>query len=143
MVFAILFGLSMDYQVFLVSRMQEEWAKTGDNRAAVRRGLAGSGRVVVIAAAIMSSVFLAFVPSTNATIKLFGIALASAVIIDAFIVRLVLVPSLMSMLGKANWWLPGWLDRILPKVHIEEGSDDEIGDDEPEPLGEPEAVGAR
>ncbi len=106
MVFAILFGLSMDYQVFLVSRMQEEWVHTRDNKAAVRRGLAGSGRVVVIAAAIMSSVFLAFVPSTNATIKLFGIALASAVIIDAFIVRLVLVPSLMSMLGKANWWLP-------------------------------------
>ena len=143
MVFAILFGLSMDYQVFLVSRMQEEWAKTGDNKAAVRRGLAGSGRVVVIAAAIMSSVFLAFVPSTNATIKLFGIALASAVIIDAFIVRLILVPSLMSMLGRANWWLPGWLDRILPKVHIEEGSDDEITDDEPESLGEPEPVGSR
>jgi putative drug exporter of the RND superfamily len=128
MVFAILFGLSMDYQVFLVSRMQEEWAKTGDNLASVRRGLAGSGRVVVIAAAIMSSVFLAFVPSPESTIKLFGIALASAVIIDAFIVRLVLVPSVMSMLGKANWWLPGWLDRILPKVHIEE-ADDEIADD--------------
>ncbi len=131
MVFSILFGLSMDYQVFLVSRMQEEWARTGDNLASVRRGLAGSGRVVVIAAAIMSSVFLAFVPSTNATIKLFGIALASAVIIDAFIVRLILVPSVMSMLGKANWWLPGWLDRILPKVHIEPG-EDEILDDEPE-----------
>jgi len=129
MVFAILFGLSMDYQVFLVSRMQEEWVRTGDNRAAVRRGLAGSGRVVVIAAAIMSSVFLAFVPSTNATIKLFGVALASAVLIDAFIVRLILVPSLMSMLGKANWWLPGWLDRALPKVHIEP-SEDEITDDE-------------
>jgi RND superfamily putative drug exporter len=144
MVFAILFGLSMDYQVFLVSRMQEEWLKTGDNKAAVRRGLAGSGRVVVIAAAIMASVFLAFVPSTNATIKLFGIALASAVIIDAFIVRLVLVPALMSMLGKANWWLPGWLDRILPVVHIEEGeADDEITDDEPESLGEPEPVGSR
>jgi putative drug exporter of the RND superfamily len=142
MVFAILFGLSMDYQVFLVSRMQEEWLHTGDNKAAVRRGLAGSGRVVVIAAAIMSSVFLAFVPSPESTIKLFGIALASAVIIDAFIVRLVLVPSVMSMLGKANWWLPGWLDRILPKVHIEPG-EDEIGDDEPESLGEPETVGAR
>ncbi len=138
MVFAILFGLSMDYQVFLVSRMQEEWNKTGDNLAAVRRGLAGSGRVVVIAAAIMASVFLAFVPSTNATIKLFGIALASAVLIDAFIVRLVLVPSLMSMLGKANWWLPGWLDRILPKVHIEpaddEIADDEVSDDDQQPV---------
>jgi len=131
MVFAILFGLSMDYQVFLVSRMQEEWARTGDNLASVRRGLAGSGRVVVIAAAIMSSVFLAFVPSTNATIKLFGVALASAVLVDAFVVRLVLVPSVMSILGKANWWLPAWLGRILPTVQIEPG-EDEVVDDEPE-----------
>jgi RND superfamily putative drug exporter len=131
MVFAILFGLSMDYQVFLVSRMQEEWARTGDNLASVRRGLAGSGRVVVIAAAIMSSVFLAFVPSTNATIKLFGVALASAVLVDAFVVRLVLVPSVMSILGKANWWLPARLGRILPTVQIEPG-EDEVVDDEPE-----------
>ncbi len=136
MVFAILFGLSMDYQVFLVSRMQEEWARTKDNAVSVRRGLAGSGRVVVIAAAIMAFVFASFIPSPESTIKLFGISLASAVIIDAFIVRLVLVPSLMSMLGKANWWLPGWLDRILPVVHIEPGedeiADDDIADDEPE-----------
>jgi RND superfamily putative drug exporter len=129
MVFAILFGLSMDYQVFLVSRMQEEWAITRDNAASVRRGLAGSGRVVVIAAAIMSSVFLAFVPSTDPIIKLFGVALASAVLIDAFIVRLILVPSLMSMIGPANWWVPGWLDRILPNVRIEPGAD-EVADDE-------------
>ena len=130
MVFAILFGLSMDYQVFLVSRMQEEWDRTRDNSLSVRRGLAGSGRVVVIAAAIMSSVFLAFVPSTNGTIKLFGLALASAVIIDAFIVRLVLVPSLMTMLGKANWWIPGWLGRMLPRIQVE-ASDDEIVEDLP------------
>ena len=129
MVFAILFGLSMDYQVFLVTRMQEEWARTGDNAASVRRGLAGSGRVVMIAAAIMASVFLAFVPTPEATIKLFGIALASAVIIDAFLVRLVLVPSLMSILGKANWWLPEWLGRLLPRVQIEPGAD-EIEDDD-------------
>ena len=129
MVFAILFGLSMDYQVFLVTRMQEEWARTGDNAASVRRGLAGSGRVVMIAAAIMASVFLAFVPTPDSTIKLFGISLASAVIIDAFLVRLVLVPSLMSILGKANWWLPNWLDRILPRVQIEPGADEiEDGD---------------
>ena len=133
MVFSILFGLSMDYQVFLVSRMQEEWVRTGDNAVSVRRGLGGSGRVVVIAAAIMSSVFLAFVPSTNQTIKLFGIALASAVLIDAFIVRLILVPSLMSMLGKANWWLPGWLDRILPRITIEPGEDEVADDEEPVP----------
>lgn len=132
MVFAILFGLSMDYQVFLVSRMQEEWMRTRDNLVSVRRGLAGSGRVVVIAAAIMSSVFLAFVPSTNATIKLFGVALASAVLVDAFVVRLILVPSVMSMLGSANWWLPGWLARLLPNVQIEAGAD-EVTDDEPEP----------
>lgn len=141
MVFAILFGLSMDYQVFLVSRMQEEWGLTKDNRAAVRRGLAGSGRVVVIAAAIMSSVFLAFVPSTNSTIKLFGIALASAVIIDAFITRLVLVPSLMTMLGKANWWLPGWLDRILPTITVEHGEDEIVEDvEDPDPDSERQPV---
>lgn len=128
MVFAILFGLSMDYQVFLVSRMQEEWLRTGDNRTAVRRGLAGSGRVVVIAALIMASVFLAFVPSPTVEIKLFGVALGSAVLIDAFIVRLVLVPSLMTIIGKANWWLPAPLQRILPKVDVEGGAD-EIADD--------------
>ncbi|MFZ4510576.1 MAG: MMPL family transporter [Candidatus Nanopelagicales bacterium] len=142
MVFAILFGLSMDYQVFLVSRMQEEWERTKDNGAAVRRGLAGSGKVVVIAAAIMSSVFLAFVPSPDGTIKLFGIALASAVIIDAFIVRLVLVPSLMTMFGKANWWMPAWLANALPKVSVEEGGD-EIIEDEPLDEADPDAIGDR
>jgi len=119
MVFAILFGLSMDYQVFLVTRMREEWEKTHDNSDAVRLGLAGSGRVVVVAATIMTSVFLSFVPTPLDTIKLFGVALASAVIIDAFIVRLILVPSLMSLFGKANWWLPKWLDRILPTIKLE------------------------
>jgi RND superfamily putative drug exporter len=119
MVFAILFGLSMDYQVFLVSRMQESWRETGDSRRAVRHGLGGSGRVVVSAALIMISVFLAFVPTPDDTIKTFGVALASAVIVDAFVVRLVLIPAFMSMTGKANWWLPKWLDRILPKFSVE------------------------
>ena len=119
MVFAILFGLSMDYQVFLVSRMKEEWDHTHDNRDAVRVGLAGSGRVVVAAALIMTSVFLAFVPTPITAIKLFGVALASAVLIDAFIVRLLLVPSLMSLLGRANWWMPRWLGRILPTITLE------------------------
>ena len=119
MVFAILFGLSMDYQVFLVSRMKEEWDRTHDNRDAVRVGLAGSGRVVVAAALIMTSVFLAFVPTPITAIKLFGVALASAVLIDAFIVRLLLIPSLMSLLGRANWWMPRWLGRILPTIHLE------------------------
>ena len=140
MVFAILFGLSMDYQVFLVSRMQEEWMRTQDNAASIRRGLGGSGRVVVIAALIMSSVFLAFVPSPDSIIKLFGVALASAVLIDAFVVRLVLVPSLMSMFGKANWWLPGWLDRILPTVHIEPGEDEVVDDVDPDTQRQPVGV---
>ena len=119
MVFAILFGLSMDYQVFLVSRMQEEWHASGDNRTAVRRGMAGSGRVVVIAATIMASVFISFIPTTNPTIKLFGIALGSAVLIDAFIVRLILVPSVMTLVGRSNWWLPSWLNKILPKITLD------------------------
>ena len=133
MVFAILFGLSMDYQVFLVSRMSEEWAHTKDNKTAVRRGLAGSGRVVAIAALIMFSVFVAFVPTPDSSIKLFGIALSSAVLIDAFIVRLVMVPSLMSFLGNANWWVPGWLGKILPTINVE-GSDEITDDVEEEPV---------
>ena len=139
MVFSILFGLSMDYQVFLVSRMQEEWSRTGDNAVAVRRGLAGSGRVVLIAAAIMASVFAAFIPATNSTIKLFGIALASAVIIDAFLVRLILVPSVMSLLGRHNWWIPAWLDNRLPHFDVE-GGDEIMDDPEVEAEGELAAV---
>ncbi|HET8970961.1 MAG TPA: MMPL family transporter, partial [Candidatus Nanopelagicales bacterium] len=119
MVFAILFGLSMDYQVFLVTRMKETWDATGDAADAVRLGLAGSGNVVVAAATIMSSVFLAFVTVSNPTIKMFGVALAAAVLVDAFIVRLVLVPSLMSLLGRANWWLPARLGRLLPTINLE------------------------
>ena len=130
MVFAILFGLSMDYQVFLVSRMQEEWARTQDNAVAVRRGLAGSGRVVLMAALIMASVFAAFIPTPNNTIKLFGVALTAAVLVDAFLIRLVFVPSFMSILGKGNWWLPSWLATHLPHFEVEGGAD-EIGDDEP------------
>ncbi len=130
MVFAILFGLSMDYQVFLVSRMQEEWARTQDNAVSVRRGLAGSGRVVLMAALIMAAVFAAFIPTPNNTIKLFGVALTSAVLVDAFLIRLVFVPSLMSILGTANWWLPSWLATRLPHFDVEGGAD-EIIDDEP------------
>ncbi len=119
MVFAILFGLSMDYQVFLVSRMRESWEHGSDNRTAVRQGLAGSGRVVVVAASIMTCVFSAFIPSPVDTIKLFGVALASAVIVDAFIVRLILVPSVMTILGRGNWWIPRWLGKILPKISVD------------------------
>ncbi|MDX3534236.1 MMPL family transporter [Streptomyces sp. MB09-01] len=116
---SVLFGLSMDYQVFLVSRMYEEWLDTGDNRRAVRVGLAETSRVINSAAVIMISVFLAFVLSGDRIIAMFGIALAAAVALDAFVLRTLLVPALMHMLGGANWWLPAWLDRRLPKISIE------------------------
>jgi RND superfamily putative drug exporter len=116
---SVLFGLSMDYQVFLVSRMYEEWLETGDNRRAVRVGLAETSRVINSAAVIMISVFLAFVLSGDRIIAMFGIALAAAVALDAFVLRTLLVPALMHMLGGANWWLPAWLERRLPKISIE------------------------
>ncbi|HEY1180129.1 MAG TPA: MMPL family transporter, partial [Phytomonospora sp.] len=116
---SVLFGLSMDYQVFLVSRMYEEWLETGDNRRAVRVGLAETSRVINSAAVIMISVFLAFVLSGDRVIAMFGIALASAVALDAFVLRTLLVPALMHLLGGANWWLPRWLDRRLPRLSIE------------------------
>ncbi|MEU3686849.1 MMPL family transporter [Streptomyces narbonensis] len=116
---SVLFGLSMDYQVFLVSRMYEEWLETGDNRRAVRVGLAETSRVINSAAVIMIAVFLAFVLSGDRVIAMFGIALAAAVALDAFVLRTLLVPALMHMLGGANWWLPKRLDRILPRISIE------------------------
>ncbi|GHH43007.1 MMPL family transporter [Streptomyces candidus] len=116
---SVLFGLSMDYQVFLVSRMYEEWLATGDNRRAVRVGLAETGRVINSAAVIMIAVFLAFVLSGDRVIAMFGIALASAVALDAFVLRTLLVPALMHLLGGANWWLPARLDRLLPRISIE------------------------
>ncbi|MER5874102.1 MMPL family transporter, partial [Streptomyces sp. NPDC002044] len=116
---SVLFGLSMDYQVFLVSRMYEEWLETGDNRRAVRVGLAETSRVINSAAVIMISVFLAFVLSGDRIIAMFGIALAVAVALDAFVLRTLLVPALMHLLGGANWWLPGWLERRLPRISIE------------------------
>jgi RND superfamily putative drug exporter len=119
MMLAILFGLSMDYQVFLVSRMHEEWVLTHDNARAVRVGQAETGKVVTAAASIMIFVFLAFILQGERVIGEFGIGLASAVFLDAFILRTVLVPSLMHLFGKSNWWLPGWLDRILPHLSVE------------------------
>ncbi|MFF4083253.1 MMPL family transporter [Streptomyces sp. NPDC001777] len=116
---SVLFGLSMDYQVFLVGRMYEEWLETGDNRRAVRVGLAETGRVINSAAVIMISVFLAFVLSGDRVIAMFGIALAAAVALDAFVLRTLLVPALMHLLGGANWWLPRRLDRLLPRISIE------------------------
>lgn len=136
MVFSILFGLSCDYQVFLVSRMHEEWVNTGDNRKAVRRGLAGSCRVVAIAAAIMTSVFGAFVLGNDAIIKLFGVALSTAVLLDALVVRLILVPSLMTIFA-TNWWPPEWLSRLLPRISVESEQDIEAGAAEIEDIIEP------
>ncbi len=138
MLFAILFGLSMDYQVFLVTRMQEEWGRTKDNKASVRRGLAGSGRVVAAAAAIMFSVFISFVFGDDATIKAFGLGLAVAIALDAFVIRLVLVPALMTVLGPANWYLPKWLGKILPEIKIEsEEEAAEIADIDDPDSGQP------
>jgi RND superfamily putative drug exporter len=116
---AILFGLSMDYQVFLVSRMHEEWTHTGDNERSVRIGQAETGRVITAAALIMVFVFGAFILGGERVIGEFGLGLAAAVLIDAFLLRTVLVPALMHLFGSANWWLPGWLDRILPHVSVE------------------------
>ncbi|MEU1817640.1 MMPL family transporter [Streptomyces roseifaciens] len=125
---SVLFGLSMDYQVFLVSRMYEEWLATRDNTRAVRVGLAETSRVINSAAVIMISVFLAFVLSGDRVIAMFGIGLAAAVALDAFVLRTLLVPALMHMLGGANWWLPAWLERRMPRISIEP----------PEPVDAPE-----
>jgi RND superfamily putative drug exporter len=117
--FAILFGLSMDYEVFLLSRVREEYVATGDNHQAVVRGLSSTARVITSAALIMISVFGAFVLGDDPNGKLFGVGLAVAVLIDATLVRMVLVPATMSLLGRANWWLPSWLDRVLPHLDLE------------------------
>jgi RND superfamily putative drug exporter len=120
---AILFGLSMDYQVFLVSRMHEEWLNTGSNREAIIRGQANTGRVITAAALIMICVFLSFAFGGQRVIAEFGIGLGAAVLVDAFILRTVLVPALMHFLGDANWWMPKWLERIVPHVAVEATED--------------------
>ena len=119
MMFAIVFGLSMDYEIFLLSRIQEAWHATGDSAGAVASGLASTARVITCAALIMVAVFAAFVASTTVMVKMLAVGLAAAVVIDASIVRLVLVPAFMFVLGNNNWWLPGWLDRILPHLDHE------------------------
>jgi RND superfamily putative drug exporter len=130
MMFAILFGLSMDYEVFLVSRIYEEWRKRGDNREAVIHGLSATARTITAAAAIMVLVFGAFILGGERVIMLFGVGLATAVLLDALIVRSVLVPALMLLAGRWNWWLPEWLDRFLPHLNVE-GSDDDDGEAQP------------
>jgi RND superfamily putative drug exporter len=122
MMFAILFGLSMDYEVFLVSRIREEYLKDGDTSRAVADGLAKTARVITAAAAIMVVVFLAFIASPEVFLKLLGIGLASAIFLDATLVRMVLVPGLMQLLGKWNWWIPSWLERALPRLDVEPGA---------------------
>ena len=138
-IFAIVFGLSMDYEVFLLSRIREEYDRTGDNATAVADGLALTARVITAAALIMFFVFGSFVLGPEVALKLMGLGLAIAVLIDATVVRMVLVPATMELLGDWNWWLPKWLDRILPRVHVEGGSlEDELAElerSEPTPVG--------
>ena len=147
MMFAIVFGLSMDYEVFLLSRVREEWDRTRDARNSVADGLAATARVITAAAAIMIVVFGSFLLEENRIIKLFGVGLAVAVFLDATLVRMLLVPATMELLGERNWWLPRWLDRLLPRLNVEgpahdgDHSGDTGGSLEPADDREPELVG--
>jgi putative drug exporter of the RND superfamily len=147
--FAVLFGLSMDYEVFLLSRVREEYVATGDNDASVINGIASTARVITSAALIMISVFAGFVLGDDPVIKMMGLGLATAILVDATIVRIVLVPATMKLMGDANWWLPGWLDRRLPTVDIDGETnlpapemEPVAVDDAPAVDAEPELVGA-
>jgi RND superfamily putative drug exporter len=122
MLFAIVFGLSMDYEVFLLTRIREEYDRTGNNSEAVADGLAFTARVITAAALIMVFVFGSFMLEDLRTIKILGLGLAAAVAIDATIVRMLLVPATMKLLGKKNWWVPRWLDRVLPNLVVEPGA---------------------
>jgi RND superfamily putative drug exporter len=122
MLFAILFGLSMDYEVFLLSRIREEYIRTRNSGEAVAHGLSVTARVIAAAAAIMVAVFFSFVLGDDRVVKEFGVGLATAVFIDATIVRLILVPATMELLGDWNWWFPSWLDRLVPRLNIEGAS---------------------
>jgi RND superfamily putative drug exporter len=140
MMFAIVFGLSMDYEVFLLSRIREEYDRTGNNATAVADGLATTARVITAAAAIMVFVFGSFLFESDRAIKLFGVGLATAVFLDATVVRMVLVPATMELLGNRNWWLPAWLDKILPRLNVEGTHHPEP---QPEPGPEPVSSGTR
>ncbi len=135
--FAILFGLSMDYEVFLLSRVREEYLITGDNETSVIHGIASTARVITSAALIMISVFLGFVLGDDPVIKMMGLGLATAIFVDATIVRVVLVPATMKLMGDANWWIPAWLDRLMPTIDIDGEAGLPAPEMEPEP--EPEA----
>jgi len=116
LLFTVLFGLSMDYEVFLLSRVREQWLATGDSRGSVVRGLSATGRVISSAAAIMVAVFVGFALDPEVTVKMTGVGMAAAILVDATLIRLVLAPAAMTLLGRANWWLPRWLDRVLPRA---------------------------
>ena len=124
--FAIVFGLSMDYEVFLLSRMKEEYDRTGDNFTAVADGVAATARVITAAALIMVCVFAAFVLAPDRQLKLFGMGMAVAVFVDATVVRMILVPATMELLGARNWWMPKWLDKVLPKIEVEGSHHDHV-----------------
>ena len=136
MLFAVVFGLSMDYEVFLLSRVREEWHRTGDSRTSVADGLAATAKVITAAAAIMVVVFGSFLLENDRVLKLMGTGLATAILLDATIVRLLLVPATMELLGDRNWWLPRWLDRILPNVDVEGHAELDLRDErrEEEPV---------
>jgi RND superfamily putative drug exporter len=141
MLFAVIFGLSMDYEVFLLSRIRESYDETGDNSGAIADGVAATARVITAAAAVMFCVFGAFVLGSTRSLKIFGLGLAVAVLLDATLVRLVLVPATMELLGDRNWWLPGWLDRLLPRLRA--GVATPVPDGPPRPavpVGDPEPV---
>jgi RND superfamily putative drug exporter len=134
MMFAIVFGLSMDYEVFLLSRIKEEWLRTRDSRTSVADGLAATARVITAAALIMVFVFGAFLFEPDRIVKLMGVGLATAVLLDATVVRMLLVPATMELLGDWNWWLPRWLDRVLPNIEVEGHGEAE----QPETVREPD-----
>jgi RND superfamily putative drug exporter len=134
--FAILFGLSTDYEVFLISRMHEEWALTGDSKRAVIRGQAETGRVITAASLIMILVFASFIIGGQLPIQQIGLGFAAAIFVDAYLIRTVLVPTVMHVLGRANWWQPTWLDRILPRLHVEPARPAQAG-----PARQPSGVG--
>jgi RND superfamily putative drug exporter len=146
MLFAVVFGLSMDYEVFLLSRIREEWLRTGDSHTSVADGLAATAKVITAAAAIMIVVFGCFLLENDRVLKLMGIGLAVAILLDATIVRLLLVPATMELLGDRNWWLPRWLDRILPTVSVEghavEPAHDDVEHDQDGARGAGVSVGA-
>ena len=132
LMFAILFGLSMDYEIFLMSRIREEFFRTRNNYKSIAHGISTTARVITAAAAVMVAVFAGFILSEDVFLKAVGVGMASAILIDATVVRLVLVPASMALLGKVNWWMPRWLDRLLPTIHHEGGPEPDLTDG-PEP----------